>query len=93
MDHLFRIPCETYGRWSDDATRIVRELSALKAREAPPLLQGCARYSWSNRWWALLSVGVQRAIGEALLSHSGPDLQQHLPVAEVPPLTDVLAQF
>ena len=90
---LLVLGCETYGRWSEDAVKIVRELAALKAREAPPLLQGCARHSWSNRWWALVSVGVQRAIGEALLRHSGPDLQPQPPVVSAPPLADIVALF
>jgi len=40
-----------------------------------------------------VSVGVQRAIGEALLSHGGPNLQPHPPVGPAPPLADVVAQF
>ena len=42
--------CEIYGRWSADATQIVRELVNLKAGQAPPALRGCAAASWSNRW-------------------------------------------
>ena len=90
---LLVVGCETYGRWTEDAIRIMRELAALKAREAPPLLQGCARYSWSNRWWALVSVGVQRAIAEALLCGGGPDLQAYPAVTSAPPLADLVAQF
>jgi len=87
---LLVLGCETYGRWCDDATRLVRELVALKAREAPPSLRACARHAWSQRWWALVSVGVQRAVAEALLCHGGPDLQPNPPVEPAPPLADVL---
>ena len=82
--------CEAYGRWCPDAVKLVRELAALKALEAPPLLRGCAKSAWSNRWWALISVGVQRAVAEALLRHAGPDLQPSPPVEATPPLADVL---
>ena len=77
--------CEAYGRWSEDAISLMRELVALKAREAPALLRASARHAWSSRWWALVSVGVHRAIAEALIRHGGPDLQPAAPVAEPPP--------
>ena len=83
--------CESFGRWCEDATRLVRELVSLKAREAPPSMRGCARYAWSNRWWALVSVGVQRAVAEALLRHSGADLQPNPPDEPAPPLADVVS--
>ena len=37
---LLVLGCEAYGRWSEDAIRIVRELAALKARQAPPASTG-----------------------------------------------------
>ena len=82
--------CEVYGRWSDDAASIIQELAALKARQAPPLLLGAARYAWSNRWWALVGVGVQRAVAEALLRHAGADLQQGADNCGCPCLADVI---
>ena len=82
--------CEAYGRWCDDAVRIVRELAALKARQAPPLLRGCAQHAWSNRWWSLIGVGVQRAIAESLLRHAGADLLISAAAEPLPPLTEVL---
>lgn len=87
---LLVLGCETYGRWCADAISIVRELATLKARQAPPLLRGCARFAWSNRWWALVGVGVQRAVAESLLRHGGPDLVPHAPTSLAPPLADVL---
>ena len=87
---LLVLGCETYGRWSEDAIRIVREMAALKARQAPPLLRGCARHAWSNRWWSLIGIGVQRVIAESLLRHGGVDLQDQAPTAVEPPLTEVL---
>ena len=68
--------CETYGRCCDDAVSLVREMAKLKAREAPRRLQAVAEHAWANRWWGIIGVGVQRAIAESLVRHSGADLQQ-----------------
>ena len=89
---LVVLGCEVYGRWSEDAVALVREMAALKAREAPPMLRGCAQYAWSNRWWALVGVGTQRAIAEALLRHGGGDLQSCAPTETPPRLADLLAE-
>ena len=89
---LMCLGCEVFGRWSDDAVEMIRELVTLKAQEAPPCMRGCAGAAWSHRWWALVSVGVQRAVAEALLSGSGYDLQPHPPTQAAPPLADVLAE-
>ena len=88
---LLVLGCEVYGRWCQDASRIIRELAALKARQAPPLLRHCAQHAWSNRWWSMVGVGVQRAVAESLLRHAGADLQPCAPLAETPPLADILA--
>ena len=82
--------CEVYGRWSQDALHIMRELSALKGTEAPESLRQSARHGWASRWWALVSVGTQRAIAEALLRHGGVDLQASPAVQPAPPLAEVL---
>ena len=87
---LLVLGCEVYGRWCSDAIAIVNELAALKATQAPPRLRNCARHAWANRWWSLVGVGVQRAIAEALLRHSGADLQDCASFSPPPPLTDVL---
>ena len=87
---LLVLGCEVFGRWSEDATRTMRELAALKAREAPPLLRGCAQHAWSNRWWTIIGVGTQRAIAEALLREAGPDLQPSAATTDPPPLADLL---
>ena len=82
--------CETFGRWCEDARSLVREMASLKAREAPPLIRGCAQHAWSNRWWSLMGVGVHRAIAESLLRHAGPDLLTSVVTGSAPPLTEVL---
>ena len=89
---LVVLGCEVYGRWCEDATSLVREMAALKAREAPPLLRGCAQHAWSNRWWSMIGVGVHRAIAEALLRHAGCDLQSSPATTEPPPLAEVIME-
>ena len=82
--------CEAFGRWSEDAAALIRQLAALKALEAPALLQRPAQLAWANRWWALVSVGVQRAVAESLLRHGGVDLQPLPPETEPPALAELL---
>ena len=89
---LVVLGCEVYGRWSDDAVKLLREMAALKAQEAPSLLRGCAHHAWASRWWALVGVGTQRAIAEALLRHAGSDLQTCAPASAPPPLADLLTE-
>ena len=89
---LLVLGCETYGRWCDDAVHIIRELAHLKALQAPTKLRGCAQHAWTNRWWSLVGVGVQRAIFESLLRHAGTDLQTSAPTAPAPALVDVLQE-
>ena len=85
------LACETYGRWCDDAIRIIKEMAQLKALEAPTSMRASARYAWTQRWWALVSVGTQRAVAEALLRDAGPDLQANPPAEPPPPLADVIS--
>ena len=88
---LIVLGCEVYGRWCNDALQLINELAALKAREAPRYLRRSAKAAWSNRWWGIVGVGVQRAIAEALLCTSSPDLlPAGVPPADEPQLMDVL---
>ena len=54
---------------AQDRVDIAQELT--KAREAPLLLRHAARHAWAARWWAIVGVGVQRAVGGALLVGRG----------------------
>ena len=54
--------------------KAVRQLSQAKAARAPPLRRRSAEYAFSARWWALLSVAVQRSICAAILRPAGADL-------------------
>ena len=85
--------CETYGRWSPEASALVRDLACLKAREAAPVLRDAAKQAWSRRWWSLVSVGAQRAVAEALLARAGPDLLPGSAAEREPTLTDLVSDF
>ena len=82
--------CEVYGRWCDDAVSLLKQLAAAKAREAPPVLRAAAKAAWLNRWWAMASIGVQRAVGEAQLCEGGADLLPCPSELVGPTLTDVV---
>ena len=90
MARLLVLGCEVYGRWTEDALRLVRELARLKAREAPALLRPTARQAWAARWWGIIGVGTQRAVGAALLVREGADLLPPTPNGEEPCLADLL---
>ena len=89
---LLVLGCEVFGRWSDDSVDLVRQLAKAKARDAPPALRKAAALAWANRWWGLISVGVQRAIGEALVLEGGADLQPCSSAPQEPTLTDLFSE-
>ena len=66
------------------------ELAELKALEAPRRLRAVAEYAWSNRWWEIIGVGVQRSIAESLLRHGGVDLIPQQGTQRSADLADVL---
>ena len=71
---LVVLGCEVYGRWCEDTVSLIRQFAKLKSRESHPILQKSAEYAWSNRWWGIVGVGIQRAIAETLLCENGADL-------------------
>ena len=66
------------------------ELAKIKARQAPRHLQKSAEYAWTNRWWALVGIGVQRGIAETLLCDNAVDLLPCQAYDNAIPLADVL---
>ena len=90
---LVVLGCEAYGRWCEHAVSLVREMAKLKARQAPRRLQTVAEHAWSNRWWGIIGVGVQRAIAESLIRHGGVDLQQQISDGRRPALADFLSDI
>ena len=84
--------CEVYGRWGNEAHDLVKDLTVKKAADAPRVLRQSARIAWLTRWWNVVSVGVQRAIGESLFCPNGPDLIGASPLADSPPpLMDIIS--
>ncbi|CAE7938431.1 ccdc135, partial [Symbiodinium necroappetens] len=84
--------CEVGGRWSTDAVMLVRRLVALRALKAPPAMRAPAKAAWACRWWSVLSVAVQQAVGHTALGRArampgpahtdAPDLSEVLDLAD-----------
>ena len=72
-------------------TPLILPANRSKAREAPPALRKAASLAWTKRWWGIIGVGVQRAIGEALLLEAGADLIPSSSMSEEPTLTDLVS--
>ena len=73
--------------WS---TRIAHTRWDLARRQGYPVeLQHATRISYANRWWSLLSVGLQKIVNSTLLRSRGHDLR-NAGDAWHPPVMDVL---
>ena len=58
---------ETGGRFCTNCTNLFRELVECKARSFPHVLQRSMQLMHSRRWWGILSVAVQTAVGSTLV--------------------------
>ena len=81
------VACATGGRFSPEAAALVKELVGAKVEQAPGALRGSFCTIWRRRWWSLLSVAVQRAVGQNLL---GADAFQVVVPAPQPGLEELL---
>ena len=68
---LLSLGCETYGRWSDQAISLIKQLARSKSNSAPQYLKKSMEICYFNRWWSLLSVGVQYIMVESITRLSG----------------------
>ena len=90
---LVVLGCEVYGQWCEDAVSLIRQFAKLKSREVHPILQKSAEYAWSNRWWDIVGIGIQRGIAESLLCENGTDLLSGGHDPNEAGLADVLSEF
>ena len=44
--------------------------AALRAHRAPPAMRAPAKAAWARRWWSVLSVAVQHAVGHTALGRA-----------------------
>ena len=65
--HFVMLGAELGGRLSAEASHMLRQLAAAKAREAPQLLRRSVEFAWHRRWLTLVSVAIQVATAESLL--------------------------
>ena len=71
---LLPLGVETYGRWNSQSLELVRQLAKKKSLQYPEILQSSVKHAYLARWWAMLSVGVQRLVGESILRPRESDL-------------------
>ena len=88
---LVVLGCEVYGKRCDDAVTVLKQMAAAKTREALPVLRAAAKAGWLNRWWAMASIGVQRAVAEAQVCEGGVDLLPCPAVLSGPTLIDMVS--
>ena len=62
--------CDVDGRWNADAVQLVRRLVALRAHRTPPAVRAPAKAARARRWWSMLSVAVQQAVGHTALGRA-----------------------
>ena len=69
----FRVlACEIGGRFSEECSDLVRRLVEHRAGQQPQPLRGSFHVILTRRWWALLSVAVQRAVAANLVGAEWP---------------------
>ena len=85
---LYCLGCEVYGRWSRQCVQLVPALAREHARGLHPRIRRGAALGYQQRWWALLSVALQKAVAQAVLRSEGQDLTS-AELAPVPPLADL----
>ena len=69
---------------------MVRELAKMKSNDADPLLRNSLRSAYLNRWWGILSTGVQHAIGETVLNEGRGDLTSSNDTMHIPTTLEIL---
>ena len=87
---LLVLGCEVGGRWSEDAIQLARALSRYKAEQATEHLRESVRAAWSDRWWAIVGVAVQKAVADSLLAEARSGTSACSSVAADVPSLDVL---
>ena len=71
---LVVLGAETFGRWAPEVENLMQELAYHKADMAPSLIRHDLARIWQERWWALASVGVQRALAQSVLCEHALDM-------------------
>ena len=65
---LIVVALETGGRFSEETSNFLRDLSFARAREAPPIMRSSAQHAWHRRWLRLLACTAARAWCHAVIS-------------------------
>jgi len=87
---LLSLGIETYGRHCNQSLVLMRQLARSKSNSYPEHLQKSVEIAYFKRWWGLLSIGVQRIIGDSILRLRGSDLFEAADYAGAPVLERLL---
>ena len=71
---LLHLGVETFGRWGKHSLTLVPALARSRADSAPPILKSSLQHAFTSRWFAILSVALQKSIADSVLLSSGTDL-------------------
>ena len=74
MGCLCALDAEVFGRWGADPLWIVPALAREHSRGAPQRIRFGVNMRLQQRWWSILSIGVQRLVAQACLRSHGADL-------------------
>ena len=64
------LPCEVGGRWGEECLDIVKLLAKCRVQSVPKVLRRSLEYSYTVRWWSMLSVAVHSAISASLMDEA-----------------------
>jgi hypothetical protein len=71
---LCALDAETYGRWGADPCWLVPALARERVRGLPRASRPSLQSRLHTRWWAILSIALQRCVARACLLETGSDL-------------------
>ena len=86
---LLCLACETFGRFNDTSLELIESLAREMTRGLHFRIRVGLQKSLIRRWFALLSISLQTAVGNAILRHSGCDLPTTL-LEPIPRASDLL---
>ena len=86
---LVVVALETGGRWSQEASDFVEQLSHAKGRGAQPRVRKAVTLAWQRRWVRLLSTAAAKAFASSLVAPPSSLLSQAVD-GKAPALSELL---
>ena len=86
LGSLQSLGAEVYGRWGNQAVKLVPALATARAKNDHQRVQRGHALGLQHRWWGILGIALQRAVAHAILNEHAdlPRAQQEpaCPLAE-----------